>query len=255
MSAATPGARCGFLAGARAIAGRELAAYLDSRIAYVYTIAFVLLANLVFMNGFFLTGTVDMTAFFELMPWLLPVFLPAVAMRLWAEERRTRTIELLLTMPIRPLQAVLGKYAAALALFLLSLAGTLPIPVMLVFLGDPDVGLIASGYLGVLLCGAMFLALGMFVSALASDQIVAFVVAALVSSLFVLTGWDAFVAVADGRWPWLALGTRIYEWFSLMPHFEACVRGVIGLSSLVYLGGLSLLFLWANALALERKRA
>jgi len=248
-------ARVGLLRGVTVIAGRELGNYFDSKIAYVYTIAFVVMANSIFMNEFFLTGTVDMTGFFDLMPLLLPVFLPAVTMRLWAEERKQRTIEMLLTMPIRPIQAVLGKYVAALLLYSLFLVGSLPIVIMLAALGEPDLGLIVGGYLGLMGFGAMFLALGMFLSSLSSDQIVAFITTTVVGFLFVLSGDDRVVAVIDGLFPALYLGTWIYEAFSVMPHYSAFVRGVVGLPAVIYFSGLSALFLWINAIVLERHRA
>ena len=206
-SAPAPGRGLSFVSGVLCMAARELGSYFDGKIAYVYTIAFVVLANSIFMNEFFLTGTVDMTGFFDLMPLLLPIFLPAVTMRLWAEERKTRTLELLLTMPIRPVQAVLGKYLAALSLYGLFLAGSLPIVIMLYALGDPDGGLIVSGYLGLIGFGGVFLALGMAMSALSSDQIVAFVATTVVGFLFVLIGDDRVVAVLDGLDPALGLGT------------------------------------------------
>lgn len=245
----------GMLSGAWIIARRELAASFDSWIAYVYTIAFVVLANSIFMNEFFLTGTVDMTGYFDLMPLLLPVFLPAITMRLWAEERKQRTIEMLLTMPIRPLQAVLGKYLAAIGLLLLMIAGSLPIVVMLATLGGPDMGLVLGGYLGVLAFGAQFLAIGMFLSALVSDQIVAFVTTSVTVFLFVLMGDERVVAVIDGLSPDLAAGTWLYEHVSVMPHYEAFVRGVIGLPAVVYFAGSAALFLWLTSVALERNRA
>ncbi len=236
------------------IAGRELSAYFDSSIAYVYTIAFVLLANSIFMNEFFLVGTVDMTAFFDLMPLLLAFFLPAITMRLWAEERRQRTIEVLLTLPIRTIQAVLGKYLAALGLFGLFLVGSLPIPIMLFALGDPDPGLIASGYLGLVLFGALFLAFGAFLSALSGDQIVAFVVSTVLGFALVLSGNDQVTAVIDGLAPELAIGTFLHESVSVLPHYDTFVRGAIDLSSLFFFGVLSALFLWANALVLDANR-
>ncbi|MFH0947151.1 MAG: ABC transporter permease [Planctomycetota bacterium] len=238
----------------RVIAFREVAAYFDSRIAAVFGIAFVVLANWLFMSRFFLTGVVDMTAFFDSMPVLLPFFIPAVTMRLWAEERRSRTIELLLTLPIRPFQAVLGKYLAALVLFGLALLGTVPIVVMLSVLGEPDLGLILSGYLGLFLMGGLFLSLGMFVSALSADQIVTFVLSALVCLLFVGTGNEWAVALLDGLVPSLSVGTVLYEWFSVMPHYDAFVRGVVGLPALIYFLLLSLLFLWMTAQFLEKAR-
>lgn len=244
-----------FLTGVRLVACREISAYFDSLIAYVYTIAFVIITNFLFMNDFFLVGKVDMTAFFTpTLPWLLAFFLPAVTMRLWAEERKQRTVELLLTLPIAPMQAILGKYLAALALFGLVVAGSLPIVVMLFAVGSPDLGLIASSYLGLVLFGAMFLALGSFFSALTGDQIVAFVASSLVGCFFVATGNDAWMARIDGFAEGLAPGTLLYESVSAIPHYEAFVHGVVGLPSLVYFGLMSGLFLWATALVLERHR-
>jgi ABC-type transport system involved in multi-copper enzyme maturation permease subunit len=236
------------------IAQRELQAYFDSSIAYVYTIAFVILTNSIFMNEFFLTGSVDMGRFFDLLPLLLAFFLPAVTMRLWAEERRQRTIELLLTLPIRPLQAILGKYLAALGLYGLFLIGSLPIVLMLYSLGRPDGGLILSGYIGLFLLGAQLLAAGMFLSALSGDQIVAFVTSTLLGFFFVLTGNARVVSVLDGLWPSLQLGTLLYEWVSVMPHYEAFVSGLVQASSIIYFTLMSALFLGLNGLVLRRVR-
>jgi ABC-2 type transport system permease protein len=243
-----------WLRGTLLVAGRELAAYFDSAIAYVFTIAFVVLANSIFMNEFFLTGTVDMSGFFDSLPLLLAFFLPAVTMRLWAEERRQRTIEVLLTLPIRTIQAVVGKYLAALALFGLFLLGSLPILGMLLALGDPDPGLILGGYLGLFLFGGLFLAFGAFLSALSGDQIVAFVISTALGFALVLLGNDQVVAVFDGLAPGWNLGTLLYESVSVMPHYDAFVRGAVDLSSTLYFAVLSGVFLWANALVLERNR-
>jgi ABC-type transport system involved in multi-copper enzyme maturation permease subunit len=244
-----------FLAGVGVIAARELGATFDSSIAYVYAIAFTVLSNSIFMNEFFLAGTLDMRAWFELMPLLLAFFLPAVTMRLWAEERKQRTIELLLTLPVVPLQATLGKYLASLGLFGFFLLGSLPIVIMLVALGEPDLGLIASGYLGLICLGALFLAFGAFLSSLSSDQITAFVTSTLLGFAFVLTGNDRVVAVLDGLFPQLSLGTRLYESFSVMPHYDAFVAGSISLAAVTYFVLLAALFLWVNALVLERSRS
>ncbi|TVQ51688.1 MAG: ABC transporter permease [Phycisphaerales bacterium] len=254
MSATVATHHAGYVEGIRIIAARELGAYFDSSIAYVYTIAFVILANSIFMNEFFLTGTVDMTAFFDLMPLLMVLFIPAVTMRLWAEEKKTRTIELLLTLPIRTSQAVMGKYIAALGLFGLFLVGSLPIPIMLLVLGSPDLGLIISGYIGLLLLGGMFLGFGMFLSAISGDQIVAFVLSAIVGFAFVLSGQEQVVAVLDGLIPALSIGTVLYENFSVMPRYDSFVRGVIDIGSLTYFVLFIGLFLWLNVQLLERQR-
>lgn len=261
MSAATPATPAGpidapsFSTGVRVIAGRELGAYFESAIAYVYTIAFVALAGSIFMNEFFLAGRADMTPLFDLLPLLLAVFLPAITMRLWAEESQRRTIELLLTLPIRPAQAVLGKFVAALALYGVFLACTLPIPIMIGVLGDPDVGRIASGYLGLALLGATLLALGMFTSALTGDQIVAYVLATVAGLTLVLVGDERVVSVLDGLFPSLSLGSALYDSVALLPPYESFVRGLIELSSLLYFVGLAAALLWANTLVLRLARA
>lgn len=243
------------ISGVGLIASRELGAYFDSSIAYVYTIAFVVLANTIFMNEFFLAGRVEMAAFFDLAPLLLAVFLPAVTMRLWAEERKTRTIEMLLTLPIVPLQAVLGKFIAAVVLYVLFLVGSLPIVVMLMVLGTPDLGMIAGGYLGLVLLGSMFLSFGMCLSAITGDQIIAFVLSAVLAFFFVLTGDDRVVAVLDGMAPVLSIGTVLYEAVSVVPRYESFVRGMIELSSLAYFLLMISLFLWINVLVLRQVRS
>jgi ABC-2 type transport system permease protein len=246
------------VSGTLLIAQRELQAYFDSSIAYVYTIAFVILTNSIFMNEFFLTGSVDMGPFFDLLPLLLAFFLPAVTMRLWAEERRQRTIELLLTLPIRTIQAILGKYLAALGLYGLFLIGSLPIVLMLYVLGKRDggvdAGLILAGYLGAVFLGGQLLAAGMFLSALSGDQIVAFVTSTLLGFFFVLTGNARVVSVLDGLWPSVQLGTLLYESVSVMPHYEAFVSGLVQASSIIYFTLMSALFLGLNGLVLRRVR-
>jgi len=255
MSDANRMSATAFARGTWVVTLRELASVFDSGVAYVYTVAFALLANSIFMNEFFLAGNVDMTAWFELLPLLLAFFLPAISMRLWAEERKSRTIEMLFTLPLRPMQAILGKYLAALGMFELFLCTSLPIPIMLAVLGAPDWGLIASGYVGLYLLGALFLAIGCLLSALARDQIVAFVTTTLVAFLLVLSGNDAVVAVLDGLAPSLALGSFLYEWVSVLPHYDSFVGGVIELSSLVYFLSLSALALYGCALALGKNRS
>lgn len=255
MSAPQPSSGPGFLSGVRVIAGRELGAYFDSPIAYVYTIAFALLANSIFMNEFFLVGRAEMTSFFEFLPLLLVFFLPAVTMRLWAEEAQKRTVELLLTLPIRPIQAVLAKFVAALGLFGLFLLTSLPIPIMLVALGDPDLGRILSGYLALTLFGTGFIALGMFTSALTSDQIIAFVLATVAGFLLVLSGDERVVTVLDGLSPELTIGSLLYEHLSALPPYERLVSGLIDPGAIAYFVGLSGVFLVANAVLLRVRRA
>lgn len=249
------GPRAGFLAGIATVARRELGAIFDSSVAYVFTIGFLLLSTSIFMNGFFLAGRVDMTAFFDTVPLLLPFFLAASTMRLWAEERRVHTDEFLLTLPLTPLQAVLGKFVAALVLYGVFIAGTLPIPLMLVALGRPDVGLIVGGYVGLCALGALLTALGLCLSSLVSDQVTAFVLTSSVGLALVLAGDDRVVAVLDGLAPTIALGTRVAETLSARRPYDLFVGGAVAPSAVVYFAGLSVVLLATNAAVVRRKRS
>ena len=240
--------------GTRIVFARELEAYFDSPIAYIYATVFLVLSCTTFMNSFFLDAVVDMSPYFELLPFLLIPFVPAITMRSWAEERAQHTFELLMTLPLHFLQLVLGKYLAAVCFYMLVLLGTLPIVFMLIWLGDPDVGLILCNYLGALLLGAFFLAFGLFASALTRDQIVAFVLAGLLGFFFVLSGHDKVVEVVDGLWPASQLGTWLYESISVMPHYQAFGRGLIGLDHVLYFVLMSGFFIWMNQLTLQRAK-
>lgn len=243
-----------FLAGTRVVFARELEAYFDSPIAYIYATVFLVLSCTTFMNAFFLNAVVDMSPYFEVLPFLLIPFIPAITMRSWAEERAQNTFELLMTLPLHAFQVVLGKYSAALCFYLLVLLGSLPLVAMLAWLGDPDEGVILSSYLGALCLGGLFLSFGLFASGLTRDQIVAFVLAALLGFLFVFTGHDKVVEVVDGLTPTWQLGTWLYESVSVMPHYQAFGRGVVGLAHLLYFGLMSGFFIWMNQLALQRSK-
>ena len=243
-----------FAAGTRVIASREMEAYFDAPIAYIYASVFLVLSCSTFMNAFFLNGLVDMSPFFEVLPFLLILFIPAITMRVWAEERANNTYELLMTLPLQPLQIVLGKYTAALLFYLIVLAGSLPIVAMLFYLGEPDPGLIIGSYVGSLLLGALFLAFGLFVSALTRDQIVAFVLAALLGFILVFSGHSKVVEVLDGLVPEMGVGTLLHDSISIVPHYTAFSKGIIGLGHTTYFFLISILFIWMNEISLKRNR-
>lgn len=243
-----------FLAGVRIVCAREIGSYFDSPIAYVYATVFLMLSCTTFMNSFFLDGVVDMSAYFEMLPFLLIPFVPAITMRVWAEERSQNTFELMMTLPLHSFQIILGKYLAALGFYLLVLLGSLPIVAMLAYLGDPDAGLILASYLGALLLGAFFLSFGLFASGLTRDQIVAFVLAALIGFVFVLSGHEKVVEVIDGLAPAYQLGTFLSESISVLPHYRAFSRGVIGLADLLYFALMSGFFIWMNQITLHRSK-
>lgn len=252
--AASAASETGFTRGLRAVFGRELAASFDSAVAYVATIAGLLVVTSAFMNEFFLTGKLDMTPFFDELALVLVLFVPALAMRTWSEDLATRTFELWMTLPLSGAQIVLGKYLAALALYVLFLAGTLPIVLMLAALGEPDLGRIAAGYTGAFLLGGLLLAIGQFVSGLTGDQIVAFLASSAASFLFVFSGHPRAVAVIDGLAPRWLPGSWIADNLSALPHYQGFVRGTLALPSIFFFVLLAAAFLAWNTWVVEKNR-
>lgn len=231
---------------------REFASYFNSPIAYIFIIVFLLLTGLLFMLNFFLIGQADMRGFFGSLPLLLTFFIPAISMRLWAEDRRQGTFEMLMTLPMRPHEVMLGKYLAALAIFALTLAGSLPIPVMLNMIGNPDNGTLVSGYLGALLLGALYLSVGIFASGLMRDQISAFILGVMACLIMWLLGQVFVAAVFDG---WIdGLGRLLQQYLGMTAHFEPMLRGVVALGDLVYFLAVTTFFLVLNALWLEGRK-
>jgi ABC-type transport system involved in multi-copper enzyme maturation permease subunit len=244
----------GFLAGTRVVWRRETAAYFDSSIAYVYAAVFLLLSHAMFMNAFFLESVLEMDAYFQTLPYLLALFVPAITMRSWAEERAQGTFELITTLPLRPFELVAGKYLASLSFYLAVLAGSLPLVVMLVWLGEPDLGLCASSYVGAVLLGAFFLAAGLFVSGLTREQIVAFVLSTFLCALLVLTGQPNVVEVLDGLTPSWQVGTWLADSLSVLPRYETFCRGAVSLADLAWFALATASFLWLNELTLRLAR-
>ncbi|MBU9888285.1 MAG: Gldg family protein [Candidatus Omnitrophica bacterium] len=219
------------------ILNRELAAYFNSAIAYIFMIIFALLNGGLFMTQFFLMGRLDMKALFYTLPFLLAVFLPAVSMRLWAEEKRGNTQELLLTFPMQPHELVLGKFLASFLFYLAALACTFPVPVMLAVLGRPDLGAIVGGYVGAAFLGGFFLALGTLISGFCRDQIVSFVLSMMVCFGLFLAGTEYVAASLDGWVP--GVGTFLRHFLGAGDHYVAFAKGVIDNRDVVYfvLGG------------------
>ena len=231
---------------------RECAAAFDSPIAYIFAIVFLLLTCGVFMNEFFLVSLVQMESYFEFLPFVLIVFVPTLSMRLWAEDRKHNTYELLITLPLTSAQLILGKYLASLFIYALVLLGSLPIVVMLYALGTPDGGRILASYAGALLFGGLILAFGQFLSGLTKDQIVAYLLTLMGAALLFLSGHELLTGVLDGLWPSRLAGTFIRERFSALPHYESFTRGIIDLRSLLYFVLLSAAFLGMNRHTIER---
>ncbi len=231
---------------------REFRSYFDSPIAYIFLIVFLLLTAGWYMTAFFLMGNADMRSFFGNLPLFNLFFLPAVTMRLWAEDNRIGTMEMLMTLPMKSWHIVMGKYLASLAFYGLGLLGTITIPITLTMIGSPDMGAIVAGYLGSFLLGAFFLAVGIFVSGLFKDQITAFVVSLIVCFFFYLVGDGTVAQTVDG---WVSgVGSFLQRFVGLTTHYADIQRGVVDLRNLIYFVSMSALFLVLNTLALEGRR-
>ncbi len=234
---------------------RELASYFATPLAYVFIIIFLLLTAIFTfqIGGFLERGQADLQAFFRWHPWIYLVLIPAISMRLWAEERNSGSIELLMTLPIELWQAVAGKFLAAWAFAGIALALTFPIWVTVNYLGSPDNGVIVAAYFGSWLMAGGFLAIGMCLSAATRNQVIAFITAALVGFLFLLAGFPLVLDLVRGVLP-----EQIVEGIaslSFLTHFEAISKGVIDLRDVVYFVALAAFWLMATALVLDMKKA
>ncbi len=232
-----------------AILRRELLAYFTSPIGYIFMMVFVTISVGLYITSFFAFPMADMRPYFENLPLLLCVFIPAVTMRIWAEERKENTWEMLLTFPMKASELVLGKFFAALIFFALTLCATATVPMMLANLGDPDGGTIFGGYLGTLLLGAFFLALGIFFSGFFKDQIVAFVVTLLTCFLFFLLGTTFIASYIDDKVA--GLGTLLSHVLGIFSHYSAFTRGVVDLADVVFFLAWTVVFLVLNVMYID----
>lgn len=234
---------------------RELTGYFVTPVAYVFIVIFLILAGVFTFQfgGFYDRGQADLASFFNFHPWLYLFLIPAVSMRLWAEEHKAGTTELLMTLPITKLGAVVGKYLAAWLFTGLALVLTFPIWISVNVLGDPDNGVIFFGYIGSLLMAGGFLAIGAAVSASTRSQVIAFVITAVLCFVFLLIGHDSMLQFVSSWAPSSLVDTL--SSFSFLARFEAISRGVIDLRDLIYFASLILVFLAINTIALEARKA
>lgn len=237
------------------IAKREFAGYFNTALAFVFVVIFVSLTSAFafYVGNMFGRGQADLAVFFQYHPWLYLMLVPAIAMRLWAEERKAGTIELLMTLPIAPWQAILGKYLAAWAFIGVALALTFPIWITVNVLGNPDNGVIVASYIGSFLMAGAYLAIGSFISALTKNQVIAFIVSALICFLFIMAGLNLVLGFMREWAP--AFVVSGLESMSFLSHFQQITRGIIGLPTLIFYLSLIAFFLFANTLAVEQKKA
>lgn len=231
------------------ITRRDLGSLFLSPIGYIFMIVFLVISVGLYMTSFFAFPQADMRAFFSNLPLIFCVFIPAVTMRTWAEERKENTWELLLTFPMRASELVLGKFFAMFLFFAITLAGTVTVPIMLSVLGNPDNGAMLGGYVGSLLLGGFFLSLGIFFSGFCKDQIVAFVVTLLACFAIFLLGTQFIASYLDGFMP--GLGSNLGQLVGLIDHFTPFTRGVIDIADVLYFVAWTVLFLVLNILYID----
>jgi len=241
--------------GVTAILRRELKSYFLTPVAYVFIVIFLLLSNALtfYLGGFYERGQADLTPFFNFHPWLYLFLAPALSMRLWAEERKSGSIELLMTLPIEPWHAVVGKFLAAWLFTGIALVLTVPIWVTVNYLGDPDNGVIFAAYLGSLLMAGGFLAVGSCISATTKNQVIAFILSVTACLALLLSSFSMVLDVFSAWAPQLIVDT--IAGLSFLTHFENISKGVIDLRDLVYFGLLIAAMLYANTIVLELKKA
>ena len=234
---------------------REISSYFATPVAYVFIVIFLVLSGAFtfYLGGFYERGQADLLPFFSFHPWLYLFLVPAISMRLWAEERKSGSIELLLTLPVSMTQAVLGKYLAAWAFTGIALLLTFPMWITVNYLGQPDNGVIVASYLGSLLMAGGFLAIGSCISAMTRNQVVAFILTVVLCFGFLLSGFPLVLDAFSGWAPQILIDA--ISSLSFLTHFNAISKGVLDLRDLLYFAMVIGFWLAANAIVIDLKKA
>lgn len=236
---------------------RELGSYFATPIAYVFIFIFLFLSSILTLSdrlgGFFPRGQADLQPFFGWLPIVYLFLIPAISMRLWAEERKSGTIELLLTLPVTMVQAMVGKFLAAWLFTGIALLCTFPLWLTVNYLGTPDNGVIVASYLGAFLMAGSYLAIGACISALTKNQVIAFVVSVVVCFVFVVFGWPLVTGFLGAFLPASAVTTL--SSISFVTHFEPLSRGVVDARDVIFFLSMMAFWLLAGAVALDARKA
>lgn len=231
----------------RAIIRKELREYFDSPLAYIFLTVFLVATSWLFMRGFFLINEVSMRGYFSLLPWIFLLLIPAVTMRLWAEEKKSGTLEILLTSPITEWQMVLGKFFASFIFLVIAILLSLNLPIIMSIIGNPDGGMIFTGYIGAVLMGGAYLSIGLWASSISKNQIIAFILAVFVTFILLMLGSPMVLySVSQSFSPLL-------RYLSLGGHFESIMRGVIDSRDIIYYLLVISFFLYLNARNLAKR--
>ena len=236
------------------IVKRELASYFSTPLAYVFIVIFLTLIGsfTFYLGNFFARGQADLNAFFTFHPWVYILLIPAVTMRLWAEERKTGTIELLMTLPLTTTQAVIGKFFAAWIFIFIALVLTFPIWITVNYLGQPDNGVILAGYVGSLFMSGAYLSIGSCISSITKNQVIAFVIAATVCFIFTMSGVDIVLNFFKVWAPEFLVNT--ISSMSFLVHFESITKGVIEIRDFLFYLSVIVFWLFLNVVVVEFKK-
>lgn len=243
------------MANLKALFKREFFGYFRSPVAYVFTVIFLVasVGSTFFIGRLYESNQASLDPLFNFLPWLFLVLIPALGMRLWAEERHSGTIELLFTLPVNMSEAVLAKFLSGWAFVCIAVSLTFPLVITVAYLGDPDWGVIVSSYLGSFLMAGAFLAVSCMASALTKNQVIAFILGVLISFLMVLLGWGLFTDILSAILP-----IYIVDFISsigIMPHFFTMTKGMIDTRDILYFLMVSGISLSLNVVFLNSKKA
>ena len=227
---------------------KEFRGYFNSPIAYIFIISFLVFTSWLFFKGFFLMNQSSLRSFFSILPWVFLFLAPAVTMRSWAEEKKLGTIELLMTLPVKDYEVVLGKFLASFIFLIVTLLCSIPLPLTVMLVGNPDVGPIWGGYLGAFLMGGAYLAIGCFASSLTENQIVAFILAIFLSFALLIIGENLVIMNLP------AALVPVFTFLGLGAHFESIGRGVIDSRDIIYYISIIGFFLFLNGLSVESRK-
>jgi ABC-2 type transport system permease protein len=227
---------------------KEFKTYFLSPIAYIFITVYLISTTFLFFQGFFLINQADMRGYFDLLPWVFLFFVPAITMRSWAEEKKVKTLELLLTWPVSDLEVVAGKFLASFALLAIVVLLSISIPITIAILGHPDMGQIVAEYIGALFLGAAYLAIGLWVSSMTENQIVAFIVGVVVTFILFIIGNPFVTMVAPSFF------VPLFTFVGLGNHFESISRGVIDSRDIIYYLSVIGFFLFLNVCSLGSRK-
>lgn len=234
---------------------REFTSYFVTPVAYVFIVIFLFMTGIFtfYIGAFYETNQADLEPFFRFHPWLYLFLIPAISMRLWSDERKTGTIELLMTLPVSITDAVIGKYLAAWSFTAVALFLTFPMWITVNYLGNPDNTVILASYIGSLVMAGGFLAIGSCISAFTKSQVIAFVISVVICFMFILSGFPMVIDLFKGWAPQAVLDAIAS--FSFLTHFTSIKKGVIDIRDVIYFSALIAFWLYVNVVVIEAKKA